>query len=85
MTYAIGRMLLKVPYLGIANLLLNEPMYPEYLQGAATPEALAREINACRGDPERRRRTMEQAERLRQILTQPAGEDAARWLVRRLG
>jgi lipid-A-disaccharide synthase len=85
MTYVIGRMLLKVPYLGIANLLLDEPMYPEYLQGAATPGALAREIETCRRDPARRIRTAEQAERLRRILTQPAGEDAARWLVRLLG
>lgn len=85
MTYAIGRMLVKVPYLGIANLLLDEPMYPEYLQGAATPAALAREMAECRRDPARRRRTLAQAERLREILTQPAGEDAARWLLRHLG
>jgi lipid-A-disaccharide synthase len=28
LTYALGRMLVRVPYLGIANLLLGEPMYP---------------------------------------------------------
>jgi len=42
LTYLIGRWLVKVPYLGIANLLLNEPMYPEFIQGAATPRRLRR-------------------------------------------
>ena len=37
LTYLMGRRLVKVPYIGIANLLLNEPMYPEYIQGAANP------------------------------------------------
>ena len=30
--------------LGIANLLLGEAMYPEFIQGAATPEALSVEL-----------------------------------------
>jgi lipid-A-disaccharide synthase len=45
-TYVMGRLLVRVPYLGIANLLLRRPMYPEYIQGAATPEALAAELRA---------------------------------------
>src|SRR5690625_159582 len=31
-TYLIGRMIVKIPYLGICNLLLEKPMYPEYIQ-----------------------------------------------------
>ncbi len=46
LTYLMGRWLLRVPYLGIANLLLREPMYPEFLQHPATPEALADELRA---------------------------------------
>jgi len=34
LTYLIGRRLVKVPHLGIANLLLKEPMYPELIQDA---------------------------------------------------
>lgn len=84
LTYFIGRMLVRVEYLGIANLLLKEPMYPEYIQGAATPEALAREVQAAVGDPGRRGRTVEQSERLRRLLDAPMGGSAADWLLRRL-
>ena len=61
-------MLVQVESLGIANLLLREPMYPEFIQGAATPEALAEELRACVHDETRRARTLAQAERLRALL-----------------
>jgi lipid-A-disaccharide synthase len=80
--YWLGRLLVKVPYLGIANLLLREPMYPEYIQNAATPEALARELRECVHNPERQRKTAAQAEQLRTILKQPASGTAADWLWR---
>jgi lipid-A-disaccharide synthase len=84
-TYWLGRMLVNVPRLGLANLLLKEPMYPEYIQAAATPEALAAELAACVNDPARRERAASQASRLRELLSQPAGRTAADWLERHLG
>lgn len=80
LTYLLGRMLVKVEYLGIANLLLREPMYPEYLQGAATSAALAAELRDCLENPLRLARTREQAARLRASLTKPAGGTASDWL-----
>ena len=82
MTYLMGRMLVKVEYLGIANLLLGEPMYPEYIQNAATPAALAAELRACVQDPARQDRTVRQAARLRALLSVPATGTAADWLAR---
>ena len=84
MTYVLGRMLVNVEYLGIANLLLKEPMYPEHLQGAATPAALAAELRAARDDPTRVVKTAEQALRLRTLLSVPASGTAADWLARGL-
>lgn len=84
LTYVIGRMLVQVEYLGIANLLLGEPMYPEYIQNAATPGALAAELRACTDDAARRERTTAQAERLRALLSVPATGTAADWLARQL-
>jgi lipid-A-disaccharide synthase len=83
-TYVIGRMLVKVPYLGIANLLLKEPMYPEYIQGAATPQALAGELEACLRDIDRLIATQSQAEKLRALLRRPAGGTVADWVLRML-
>ena len=85
LTYVLGRMLVNVEYLGIANLLLNEPMYPEYIQGASTPAALAAELRASLDQPARRERTAEQARRLRAALAVPATGTAADWLWRHLG
>ena len=84
LTYLLGRWLVKVPFLGIANLLLEAPMYPEYIQGAATPAALAAELQACLREPERRRRTVILARELRTVLLQPAGDSAAAWVARHL-
>jgi lipid-A-disaccharide synthase len=85
LTYLLGRLLVKIPYLGINNLLLKEPMYPEYLQGAASPRALAAELCDCLENPERARKTRTQAESLRAILRQPARGSVADWVLRRGG
>ncbi|MDP3070284.1 MAG: lipid-A-disaccharide synthase [Opitutaceae bacterium] len=84
LTYLLGRMLVKIEYLGIANLLLKEPMYPEFIQGAATPDALAAQLRACTGDPARAAETARQAARLRALLRVPASGTAADWLGRHL-
>jgi lipid-A-disaccharide synthase len=83
-TYLLGRWLVQVPYLGIANLLLGEAMYPEYLQGAARADRLAGELAACLDDPGRQARSAEQARRLQVVLRQPATGTAADWLERHL-
>ena len=83
--YVLGRMLVKVPYLGIANLLLKEPMYPEYIQGAAKPDVLAGELKLCLDDPSRRTEIAARAEKLRAILYQPAKGSAGDWLAKQLG
>jgi len=81
-TYFLGRRLVKVPYIGIANLLLGEAMYPEFIQGAATPGSLSGELAACIDDPRRRERSADQAERLHTVLRQPVSGTAADWIAR---
>ncbi len=84
LTYLMGKMLVKIEYLGIANLLLETPMYPEFLQGAASPAALAAQLRTCIDDPSRRSRTAGQAAHLRALLSVPATGTAADWLARQL-
>ncbi len=83
-TYLLARWWVKLDYIGIANLLLKEPMYPEYIQGAATAEALAAELQTGLADPVRLAGTQRQAAALRGQLNQPAAGTAADWLARRL-
>jgi lipid-A-disaccharide synthase len=82
--YLLGRMLVTVKFIGIANLLLGEAMYPELIQGAATPEALASELRACADDPARATRTVSLATRLRALLAQPARGPASDWIARQI-
>ena len=84
LTYLLARWLVKVKYIGIANLLLDEAMYPEFIQNAATPKALAEELRTCCDDPARRERTAVQAARLRALLSEPTTGSAADWLTRNL-
>lgn len=76
LTYLIGRRLVKIPYLGIANLILQRPMYPEFLQGAARPARLAAELAACL-DPQRRAQTVRDCAELRSVLSVPGSERVA--------
>ncbi len=41
MTYILGRWLVKVKYLGLANLLLDQPVIPEFIQNDACPDKIA--------------------------------------------
>jgi lipid-A-disaccharide synthase len=41
MSYRVARLVVKVKSLTMPNLLANEQLYPEFIQGAATPEALS--------------------------------------------
>lgn len=45
LTAVVARALIKVPYLGIINILAGRPVVKEFLQGAATPQALAQEAS----------------------------------------
>ena len=86
MTYLLGRFLVKVPYLGMANLLLpNSPTYPEFIQGAARADALAKRLEFCLDDNEEAEKAMESSTSLRRLLSQPADVSAADWLIQEGG
>lgn len=84
LTYLLARWWVRLDYIGIANLLLQEPMYPEFIQGAATGPALAAQLRECLESAERRVRTAAQATRLRAMLQATAATDAAGWVARHL-
>ncbi len=82
LTYFIGRRVVKVPFLGIANLLLPEsPPYPEFIQGAARPETLARELEELTSSMKRQKQARVTANALADKLTAESQGDAASWLL----
>lgn len=80
LTYLLGKALVRIPYIGIANILLDSPIYPEYIQGGAQPENLKNELLDCIENPDRIARTQQGSEKLKAILDQPAGGGAGAWL-----
>jgi len=84
LTYLLGRMLVKVEYIGIANLLLKSAMYPEFIQRAATPAALAAQLRECLDSPQRVEQTKNNATKLRALLHAPTKGTAADWVARQL-
>jgi len=88
LTYLIGRFLVKVPHLGMANLLLPEdPPNPEFLQSQANGARLAREIGKILDDPKSGDHAGESAKKLHGLLAQPQELSLIDWLVQegRLG
>lgn len=85
MTYVMGKMLVKIPYIGIANLLLDKPLYPEFLQGAATRKRLANEIVDCIENAERIEQTRKWSAELRELLDKPSTGGVADWLLDYVG
>ncbi|HKK17330.1 MAG TPA: lipid-A-disaccharide synthase [Opitutales bacterium] len=79
MSYWMGRYLVKVPYIGIANLLLDRPLHREYIQGAAGPGKLAREILSARSEQAAQAASKAAAE-LRDLLQPDAKAKAGEWL-----
>lgn len=81
LTYLMGRALVKIKYIGIANLLLDKPLYPEFIQGAATRKRLAKELMDCIENVERIKQTRNWAAELRELLDRPSAGGAAEWLL----
>ncbi len=84
LTYFWARRLIRVPYIGIVNLLLKESVYPEFIQGRAIPRLLAQEIENAVSDEAIIENTSKAAGRLRQILTGHKNVSPASWLASRM-
>lgn len=54
LTWEVGKRLVRVPFLGMVNILAGRAIVPEFLQSGAEPGAVAREALAFLADPARR-------------------------------
>lgn len=84
LTWWIARLLVKVPYVGLPNLLAGESLVPELLQGAATPEAIARETQRWLQDDLYREQRLQRFTSLHESLRQNANATAANAVIRLL-
>ncbi len=85
-TYTLGRMLVKVPNIGMVNIIAGRTICPEFIQGAATPRALADAITPLLSDTPPRSDMLQGLAQVRQALgTGGAAEKAAEILLQEVG
>lgn len=60
LTYLLGRMLVKVPFISLPNLILGQSVFPEFLQHDAAPSALAAAMSQWIEDTPERARVLAQ-------------------------
>lgn len=76
-TYQIGRRLIQVKYLAMPNLLADAPLFPEFVQDAASPENLAGAALTLLNDPAQARATREKLAQLVAGLGVPGANERA--------
>ena len=82
LTFFIGKQLVKVPYLSMANILLNKELYPECLQNLSNQAfTMAHIMTSYLKQPEKTRQTFQEgAQIIHKTLASPSQLDAAKWL-----
>ncbi len=70
-SWLLGRLLIKVPYIGMVNLVAGKSVVPELIQFEATPERIADEASRLLESPERRRRMQQRLREVRDRLGPP--------------
>ncbi len=84
-TYLPAKFLIRVPYLGIVNILAGREVVREFIQHQATPERLASEIRRLREDADHRQGVLAGCAEAISALTPGAAENAARAILELLG
>jgi lipid-A-disaccharide synthase len=72
-SYAIGKALVKIPWIAMPNVLAGRGVLPELIQSRGTPERIAEEAGSILGDPERYRTMSADLISLRRMLEGPGG------------
>ncbi len=72
-SYAIGKSLVKIPWIAMPNVLARRALLPELIQSEGTPERIAEEAGSILGDPERYRTMSADLMSLRRSLSGRGG------------
>lgn len=68
-TYFLGKKLIKIPFLGIGNILLGRAVYPEFIQGDIDYERIGGLIRLAVTDLRQRELAISYAKQIKQMLT----------------
>ncbi len=85
-TYLVGRIMIRVPWIGLANIVAGSQVVPELIQHDASPPRIAAEACAILSDPGRMATMREGLSGIRAALGQPGGSQrVAEIIVEKLG
>jgi lipid-A-disaccharide synthase len=79
LSYYLGRFLIKIPFIGISNILLGKALCPEFIQGAASAKNLGNALNES-GTAKSAEAAQAGAEELRLALKKDGASEASQWL-----
>lgn len=77
MTFAVGRMVVKVKHLSLINVMANEFVVPEFIQDNLQPEAVAQEALALLDNPQRREAMKRRVDQIVSTLGGPGASKRA--------
>jgi len=81
LSIAIGRMVIRVKYISLVNLILNRPAVKELIQKDCTLEDVSDELDHLLNKNEYRQRVLDDYEQLRKIMGQPGASERTAELV----
>ncbi len=77
LTYLAGRMLIRVPFLGMVNIVAGKLVCPEFIQHNARPDKMALALEPLVTDSRARSEMVGELDRVRDILGAPGAEERA--------
>lgn len=79
LTYVLGKLVVRIKYLGMPNVLANKEIVPEYIQHDATAQKLAKAVSHLIDEPSAREQMLSEFDRIiAELGESPASEKAAR-------
>lgn len=75
LTYLLGRMLIQIPYIGLANIVAGKMIAPELIQHNATADRIAGEALALLDDNQRQTEIKQQLNTIKQALGGPGASE----------
>lgn len=84
LTWALARMLIKIPYIGLVNVVAGKKIVPECVQFDATGNKIAAELSKIYRNPAEMARTQEDLQKVKGSLSSGAGRRAAEVILQNL-
>lgn len=82
--YRLGKWLIKIPFIGLPNILAGKCIMPEFLQSQVDPQAMGKVLLDYIKSPEKTQAVLPEFEKLHQVLKRNAAQTAAQRIVQLL-